>query len=196
MSPAEGFARPRQRRPRTPTLKSEHARPSPAATPAQVQESLFTDPERTSNGAEKRGEKMSSPILQPVVVLVLWSLVMWAWLYATRIPAMQKAGVVLDPNLPPADLAAKVPPNVRWKADNYNHLMEQPTIFYATALALAVMGQGDGFNAALAWGYVGLRIVHSLVQATVNTIMLRFAIFMVSTLVLLALAIHAAMSAF
>jgi hypothetical protein len=139
---------------------------------------------------------MSSAILQPVVVLVLWSLVMWAWLYATRIPAMQKAGVALDPNLTPADLASRVPPNVRWKADNYNHLMEQPTIFYATALALAFMGQGGGLNAGLAWGYVGLRIVHSLVQATVNTIMVRFAIFMISTLVLLALAIHAAMAAF
>ena len=74
--------------------------------------------------------------------------------------------------------------------------MEQPTIFYATALALAVMGQGGGLNAALAWGYVGLRILHSLVQATVNVIMLRWALFMAASLVLLALAVHAAMAAF
>lgn len=139
---------------------------------------------------------MTYPILQPVVVLVLWSLVMWAWLYATRIPAMQKANVALDPTLTPADLAARVPPQVRWKADNYNHLMEQPTIFYATALALAVMGAGDGLNATLAWAYVGLRIVHSLVQATVNVIMVRFALFMVASLVLLVLAVRAAMAAF
>ena len=139
---------------------------------------------------------MTAPILQPVVVLVLWSLVMWAWLYATRIPAMQKAGIAPDPNLTSADLNARVPPSVRWKADNYNHLMEQPTIFYATALTLALVGQADGLNLLLAWGYVALRIVHSLVQATVNAIMVRFGIFMLSSLVLVALAIHAAMAVF
>jgi hypothetical protein len=137
---------------------------------------------------------MTSPILQPVVALVLWSLVMWAWLYATRIPALRAAKVPLDPNLTAADLAARIPPQVRWKADNYNHLMEQPTIFYATALALAVAGHGDGLNAWLAWGYVGLRVVHSLVQATVNAIMIRFSVFMLGSLVLLALAIRAAMA--
>lgn len=139
---------------------------------------------------------MPNPILQPVVVLVLWSLVMWAWLYATRIPAMQKAKVPLDPNLTSAELAAAIPANVRWKADNYNHLMEQPTIFYATALALAVAGQGEGLNAMLAWGYVGLRVIHSLVQATVNAIMVRWAIFMTSSIVLVVLATRAALVVF
>jgi hypothetical protein len=135
-----------------------------------------------------------SPILQPVVALVLWSFVMEAWLYATRIPALR--GQRLDPNLTLAELNARIPPQVRWKADNYNHLMEQPTIFYATALALAVAGQGDGLNAGLAWGYVGLRVIHSLVQATVNVILLRFSIFMAASLVLLALAVRAAAAIF
>jgi len=139
---------------------------------------------------------MHGAILQPVVALVLWSMVMWAWLYATRIPAMRKAQVGLDPNLTSADLAARLPPQVRWKADNYNHLMEQPTLFYAIALTLAVAGQGDGLNAALAWGYVGLRVAHSLVQATANVIMLRWALFMAGSLVLLALAVHAALAVF
>ncbi|MFN9926443.1 MAG: MAPEG family protein [Phenylobacterium sp.] len=139
---------------------------------------------------------MESPILQPVIALVLWSLVMWAWLYATRIPAIQAAKMPMEPTMTSADLAAALPPSVRWKADNYNHLMEQPTLFYATALVLAVAGQGDGLNAALAWGYVGLRVVHSLVQATVNVIMVRFLIFMVASLVLLALAVRAALGVF
>lgn len=139
---------------------------------------------------------MESPILQPVVALVLWSLVMWAWLYATRIPAIQAAKMPMEPTMTSADLAAALPPSVRWKADNYNHLMEQPTLFYATALVLAVAGQGEGMNAALAWGYVGLRVIHSLVQATVNVIMIRFLIFMVASLVLLALAVRAALGVF
>jgi len=104
--------------------------------------------------------------------------------------------VPLDPNASKAEFDAALPPQVRWKADNYNHLMEQPTIFYATALALAAMGQGQGLNAWLAWGYVGLRVVHSLVQATSNVIMVRFSIFMVSSAVLLILAIRAAMAVF
>jgi len=139
---------------------------------------------------------MPSPILQPVIALVLWSLVMWAWLYATRIPAVSRLKVPLDPNASKAEFDAALPPQVRWKADNYNHLMEQPTIFYATALALAAMGQGQGMNAWLAWGYVGLRVVHSLVQATSNVIMVRFSIFMVSSAVLLILAVRAAMAVF
>ena len=139
---------------------------------------------------------MGSPILQPVAALVLWSFVMWAWLYATRIPAIRAANRPMDPAMSAADLNAFIPPQVRWKADNYNHLMEQPTLFYATALGLALAGQGDGLNLWLAWAYVGLRVVHSLVQALANIILLRFAVFMVASLALLAMAIHLAIAVF
>ena len=139
---------------------------------------------------------MSSPILQPVAALVLWSFVMWAWLYATRIPAMQKAKVAMDPTMTIDDVNKVIPPQVRWKADNYNHLMEQPTLFYATALALAVLGDASSANLALAWGYVGLRVVHTLVQTTFNHIQTRFALFLLSSLLLYALAIRAALLVF
>jgi hypothetical protein len=139
---------------------------------------------------------MTSPILAPVIALVLWSFVMWAWLYATRIPAITRLKIQFDPRRPHAEFDEAIPPEVRWKADNYNHLMEQPTIFYATALALAVAGQGAGLNDWLAWGYVGLRVIHSLVQSTSNVIILRFSIFMVSSVVLLILAVRAAMVVF
>ena len=134
-----------------------------------------------------------SPILAPVMVLVLWTFVMWLWLYATRIPALSKAKVKLDPNRTAAEFAALIPPHVRWKADNYNHLMEQPTLFYATCLTLALLGAGYGLNEQLAWAYVGLRIIHSLVQALINVILLRFSVFMLASLALLALAIRAAL---
>ncbi|HET6971689.1 MAG TPA: MAPEG family protein [Phenylobacterium sp.] len=132
-------------------------------------------------------------MLQPIVALVLWSLVMEVWLYATRIPALQAAKAPLDPNMTAAELNARIPPQVRWKADNYNHLMEQPTIFYATGLVAAVGGHGDAINAGLAWGYVGLRVIHSLVQATANVILLRFSIFMVASVVLAILAVRTAL---
>ena len=137
---------------------------------------------------------MRSPILVPLITLVLWSFVMLAWLYATRIPAITKNRIIFDPHRPNEEFHAQLPAQVRWKADNYNNLMEQPTLFYAVALTLALLGEGAGLNAALAWLYVGLRIAHSLVHAIVNAIMLRFAIFMAASVVLLVLTVRAALS--
>jgi hypothetical protein len=139
---------------------------------------------------------MHSPILAPLLALVLWSFVMWAWLYATRIPAVVRNRIVFDPHRPAEEFHAQLPAAVRWKADNYNHLMEQPTLFYAVALTLALLGAGAGLNLALAWLYVGLRVAHSLVQATVNIVMIRFAIFMVASVVLLVLTVRAALIVF
>ena len=137
-------------------------------------------------------------ILAPVVVLLAWTMVMWVWMYATRIPAMRKAGIDAKGMVGStgASLRAQLPENVSWKADNYNHLHEAPTLFYAVAIVLAIIGQGDGFNTTLAWAYVGLRVVHSLVQATVNKVAVRFAFFALSSLVLMALILHAAIAVF
>ncbi|HXW73146.1 MAG TPA: MAPEG family protein [Methylocella sp.] len=139
---------------------------------------------------------MRSPILAPVIALVLWTFVMWAWLYATRIPAIRKNKIALDPQAMKEAFSAQIPPNVRWKADNYNHLLEQPTLFYAVALTLALLDAGAGANCALAWMYVGLRVIHSLIQALVNIIIIRFAVFMVASVVLLIMALRAAILVF
>jgi hypothetical protein len=137
-----------------------------------------------------------SSILTPVIALVLWSFVMWAWLYATRIPAITKAKIVYDPRRPAEEFHAQLPARVRWKADNYNNLMEQPTLFYAVSLSLALLGAGEGLNTGLAWIYVGLRVLHSLVQAIANVVMVRFAVFMAASLVLLAMSVRAALIVF
>lgn len=137
-------------------------------------------------------------ILQPVVVLLAWTMVMWVWMYATRIPAMLKAGIDAKGMVGStgASLRAQLPDSVSWKADNYNHLHEAPTVFYAVAIVLAIIGQGDGFNTTLAWAYVAFRVLHSIVQATVNRVALRFAMFALSSLALMALILHAALAVF
>jgi len=137
-------------------------------------------------------------ILQPLVALMAWTMVMWLWMYLTRIPAMNRAKVEPDrlAHDPEATLDRLLPPEVQWKAHNYNHLHEAPTVFYAVGLVLAIIGQGDGMNALLAWIYVGLRVIHSLVQATANKVMVRFVLFALSSLVLIALIFHAAMAVF
>lgn len=134
---------------------------------------------------------MHSPILTPIVALVAWTHLMWAWMYLTRIPAIRRARMRLDPYAPRGEQMSTLPAEVRWKADNYNHLMEQPTLFYAITLALALLGQGGGDNLVLAWAYVVLRVLHSLVQALINLIELRFTVFFLSSLVLIALTVNA-----
>jgi hypothetical protein len=136
---------------------------------------------------------MQTHLLAPMITLVLWTFVMWAWLYATRIPAIRRLHVALDADQSKEAFNAQLPPHVRWKADNYNHLLEQPVLFYAVVLALCFVGQWGDVNVILAWLYVALRIVHSIVQATVNVIMLRFTVFMIASVVLLILAIRAAL---
>lgn len=130
-----------------------------------------------------------SPILQPLVALAIWTMVMWFWLYGTRIPALKAAKV--DPDAlardPELSIDKVLPPQIQWKAQNYNHLHEAPTVFYAIALSLALVGAGDGLATWLAWAYVALRVAHSLVQATINKVMARFVIFALSSAVLMAL---------
>ena len=138
-------------------------------------------------------------ILQPLVVLTIWTMIIWLWMYATRIPAMNRNPKIDTKHLvgtTGADLRGQLPDRVNWKADNYNHLHEQPTLLYAVALVLAITGQGDGLNALLGWIYVGLRVAHSLVQVTRNVVLVRFVLFLLSSVVLAALIVHAAITVF
>ena len=137
-------------------------------------------------------------ILQPVIALAAWTMVMWFWLYGTRIPALSASkgdpdDLVRDPA---KGLDNVLPPQVQWKAHNYNHLHEAPTVFYAVAIVLAIIGQGDGLNAQLGWAYVALRVIHSIIQATVNKVQLRFLVFALSSLCLMALVARTALVMF
>lgn len=135
-------------------------------------------------------------ILQPAVALMIWTMIIWAWMYATRIPAMQKAHIQPDDAQIAGLLDQKLPQKVQWKAHNYNHLHEAPTVFYAVAIVLAILGAGDDMNAFLAWIYTGLRVVHSVVQITANKVMVRFILFLLSSIVLIVLIAKAAMIVF
>jgi hypothetical protein len=136
---------------------------------------------------------MSSEILKPVVILAAWSMLMWLFMYARRLPAMKRAGMLDKPMVGSvgSDIRAKIAGRDQWPADNYNHLMEQPTIFYAVALTLAFAGAGNSLNAMLAWAYVILRIVHSLVQTSINHVPTRFALHAIGTIPLIMLCVHA-----
>lgn len=136
---------------------------------------------------------MDTTILAPAAVLIVWSLLMLFWMAGTRLPAMKKVGIDLGTAVGGrgADIDPNVPPPVAWKSHNYAHLMEQPTIFYATIMILAISGGATSLSVSLAWGYTGLRIVHSIWQATVNKVNIRFAFFLLSTICLTILAVQA-----
>jgi len=134
---------------------------------------------------------MQAQILAPAAVLVAWSMVMLFWMAGVRLPALRKAGVTMErPGARGQDLEGMVEPRINWPAHNYSHLMEQPTVFYPAVVILSIMGPG-ALDVTLAWAYVALRIVHSVWQATVNKVPVRFLLFLVSSLVLVALAIRA-----
>ena len=138
---------------------------------------------------------MQAQILAPAAVLVLWSIVMLFWMAGTRLPAMKKLGSGVGEAKPGGrgqDLEGVIPDHVNWKAHNYAHLMEQPTIFYATVVIIAMMGAGS-LDVLLAWIYVGLRVAHSVWQATVNKVSIRFLLFIGSTVALVILAVRAVM---
>jgi len=133
---------------------------------------------------------IDTQILAPVIALICWSMVMWFWMLVTRLPAITAAKMKMDPHAVRGEQVSKLPSKVRWKADNYNHLMEHPTIFYALASTLAMLGEGSGLNAQLAWAYVVLRVIHSLVQSLINIVEIRFAVFVLSNIPLVWLSIN------
>lgn len=135
---------------------------------------------------------MQAQMLAPAAVLVVWTLLMLFWAAGTRLPALKKVGglATAKPGGRGQDLEGVIDDRINWKSHNYSHLVEQPTLFYAAVLILAIMGP-EQWDVLVAWIYVALRIVHSVWQATVNRVPVRFVLFLLSTLCLLALAIHA-----
>ena len=137
----------------------------------------------------------SLTLLQPMAALLAWSMIMWLWMYVTRLPAVRAARMQLDPARPRGEQMNELPAAVRWKADNYNHLMEQLTLFYAAVLGLVVAGDASAWALGLAWAYTALRVVHSLWQAMSNVIEIRFVLFVLSSLALFGLVARLAAAA-
>lgn len=132
-------------------------------------------------------EPGTKDLLAAGVALMALTAIMWGWMVATRLPAMRAAGVAPRHALHTANLQAVLPSAVMRVSDNYNHLFEAPTVFYAAILALSVLGGADFVAVAAAWTYVALRGAHSLVQATFNHVPTRFALFTLSWLALIVL---------
>ncbi|MFN4018916.1 MAG: MAPEG family protein [Erythrobacter sp.] len=140
---------------------------------------------------------MLAQMLAPAAVLVVWTLIVLLWIVPIRFGAIakipNKSEVLNKPGARGADLEGVIPDKANWPSHNYTHLLEQPTLFYVTVVILALTGPG-ALDVTLAWAYVALRIVHSLWQNLVNTVPVRFALFLASTIALIVMAIRAVMA--
>lgn len=135
-------------------------------------------------------------MLHAVLALGLLTLVMFLWMYATRLPAFSKAGIDPQQAMHPGSYHDRIPSEVRRVADNYNHLFEAPTLFYAVAITIVLLGLADGLHVMAAWAYVGFRVLHSIVQATANKVVVRFSLFVLSWIALATMLVRAALAAF
>ena len=134
--------------------------------------------------------------LTPVLALIIWTFVIWALMYKRRIPAMNAISKNTQDFIDDPKLGEQLPAKARWAADNYNHLHEQPVIFYALMFYLFAVGQMDSFNLYLAWGYVAIRVIHSLVQVTSNKVLVRFGLFALGSILLILMALKSAAALF
>ncbi len=141
---------------------------------------------------------MTTEILAPAALLAVWSLLVLGWAAGVRLKAMSAVGMDMSKPQPGGrrgnDLEGVLPDEVNWKAHNYTHLHEQPTVFYAVTVILAVTGAATSLSVQLAWAYFGLRVIHSLIQSTVNYVPARFLVFLVSTVCLAIMAVQAVMA--
>ena len=133
-----------------------------------------------------------NPILGAAALLALWSTLMTFILVARRVGAGMKLSE-LPPGMRGVDGEASMPQGANWTAHNYTHLMEQPTVFYAAVIILAMAGDTSTYSLYAAWTYTISRIVHSFWQMYVNTITVRFLLFLIGTIALTVLSVHAVM---
>ena len=121
-------------------------------------------------------------ILLPVLVLAFWTFIIFAIMaparfYFLRMKHPQTAAHTKNLN-------GLLPPWLERVADNYNHLFEQPVVFYVITLSIAVINNIEPLMIQLAWAYVALRVLHSIVQITFNFVPLRFTLFVTSWFIL------------
>ena len=123
-------------------------------------------------------------ILYPMFGMIVLSGIILVIFASTRVPGIYKMWGKLQFAKYSADLHPKLPEKARYLTDNYNHIFEQPTLFYAITVYIFLIGNTDTANIFLAWFYVVTRIIHSAIQITVNNVSWRAAIFGIGSLIL------------
>jgi hypothetical protein len=135
-------------------------------------------------------------ILSPVFAMFFLTLVVWVYMYVRRIRFIQSRGLTPAEMAIPGRLADLSPPEVSNPSDNLKNLFEIPVIFYSLALLLFATQQVDGLYLAAAWVFAAFRAMHSAVHCTINVVMVRFYLYLISSLAIWFIAARAALHHF
>jgi len=135
-------------------------------------------------------------ILKPVMAMAVLTSIMAFWMFFTRIPAMMRLKIHPQKGQDTRKLREYLPHDVNRVSNNYNHLFEQPVVFYAVCFCSALSGHVDLLLVSLAWGYVAIRAAHSLTQALFDIVLIRFYLFVASWLVLTSMTVYLAVTLF
>jgi hypothetical protein len=134
-------------------------------------------------------------IFAPFFAQMFLTLAVWIYMYARRIPFILGLGPKLD-LAKPGELARLSPAAVSNPSDNLKNLFEVPVLFYALALYLFVTREVDATYVVAAWVFVAFRAAHSIVHCTFNLVLLRFYLYLISTLALWFMLVRAAIRYF
>ena len=135
-------------------------------------------------------------IFGPFFAMMLLTLVVWVYMYVKRIAFIQGGQITPTDLAVPGALAAMSPPEVSNPSDNFKNLFELPVLFYGLAVYLFATGQVDAAYVVAAWIFVAFRALHSGVHCTINIVMVRFYLYLLSALALWFMAIRAALAHF
>ena len=132
-------------------------------------------------------------IFGPFFATVFLTLIVWVYMYIRRISFIRSSNISPQDMAVPGALAQLSPPAVSNPSDNLKNLFEIPVLFYALALYLFVTHQVDAAHVTAAWIFVAFRALHSAVHCTINVVMLRFYLYLFSTLAVWFMATRAAL---
>ena len=138
----------------------------------------------------------SSAIFAPFFVMMFLTLVVWAYMYARRIPFINSLKLKPEDLAKPGELARLSPPAVSNPSDNLKNLFEIPVLFYALALYLFATSQVDALYVGAAWVFLIFRTLHSAVHCTFNRVIVRFYLYLIATLAVWFMIFRAALDHF
>lgn len=133
-----------------------------------------------------------SAIFSPFFATLLLTLIVWVYMYIRRITFITSSKLSPGELAIPGKLAQISPSSVSNPSDNFKNLFEIPILFYVLVLYLSTVKQVDIVYVNAAWIFFGFRVLHSIVHCTFNNVMLRFYLYLFSTLSVWFIAIRAA----
>ena len=133
-------------------------------------------------------------ILLPMFSMIVLTAGVSALLLGSRLPSIIRHFGHLQGAMHSDELRPRLSPRMRFITDNYNHLFEQPVLFYALIVYLHLSGMADDLQVQMAWLYFLTRMIHSLIHLTSNNVSARALTFVISSMILIGMILRAGLA--